>query len=207
MEDRPRISTLISSLANYSNTIPPAANDMDARPAAAGAKMGTLIGVYLPCIQNIFGVILFIRLTWVVGTAGAVQGFLIVLTCCCAVSQQYTFHCKLCSLERCENVSASLHLCIRASVHPSIRPSALRLFINSQIQYVTRWSASNVCALLLISNGKHHRDTKYVRIYLHERSSLFLFIRTRTRTQPTTNHQPPPSNLYFPQPFQETNKI
>ncbi|CAH0562337.1 unnamed protein product [Brassicogethes aeneus] len=83
MEDRPRISTLISSLANYSNTIPPASTDPDARPAAGGARMGTLIGVYLPCIQNIFGVILFIRLTWVVGTAGAIQGFLIVLICCC----------------------------------------------------------------------------------------------------------------------------
>lgn len=83
MEDRPRISTLISSLANYSNTIPPASNDPDARPAGGGARMGTLMGVYLPCIQNIFGVILFIRLTWVVGTAGALQGFLIVLSCCC----------------------------------------------------------------------------------------------------------------------------
>lgn len=82
MEDRPRISTLINSLANYSNTIPPASSDPDARPQA-GARMGTLIGVYLPCIQNIFGVILFIRLTWVVGTAGAIQGFLIVLCCCC----------------------------------------------------------------------------------------------------------------------------
>lgn len=48
--------------------------------------MGTLIGVFLPCIQNIFGVILFIRLTWVVGTAGAIQGFFIVLCCCCVVS-------------------------------------------------------------------------------------------------------------------------
>nr|XP_023024078.1 solute carrier family 12 member 6 [Leptinotarsa decemlineata] len=83
MEDRPRISTLINSLANYSNTIPPASNDPDSRPAGGGARMGTLIGVYLPCIQNIFGVILFIRLTWVVGTAGAIQGFLIVLCCCC----------------------------------------------------------------------------------------------------------------------------
>ncbi|XP_057655789.1 solute carrier family 12 member 4 isoform X1 [Diorhabda carinulata] len=83
MEDRPRVSTLISSLANYSNTIPPASNDPDARPAGGGARMGTLIGVYLPCIQNIFGVILFIRLTWVVGTAGALLGFLIVLCCCC----------------------------------------------------------------------------------------------------------------------------
>ncbi|XP_077296513.1 solute carrier family 12 member kcc isoform X2 [Arctopsyche grandis] len=83
MEDRPRISTLISSLANYSNTIP-AAGDPDAKPAAPSSRMGTLIGVFLPCIQNIFGVILFIRLTWVVGTAGAVQGFLIVLICCCS---------------------------------------------------------------------------------------------------------------------------
>ncbi|XP_070149293.1 solute carrier family 12 member 4 isoform X1 [Polyergus mexicanus] len=85
MEDRPRISTLLSSLANYSNTIP-AATDPDSKPAPAvggGARMGTLIGVYLPCIQNIFGVILFIRLTWVVGTAGAIQGFFIVLCCCC----------------------------------------------------------------------------------------------------------------------------
>lgn len=73
MEDRPRVSTLISSLANYSNTIPPASNDPDAQTSGAGARMGTLIGVYLPCIQNIFGVILFIRLTWVVGTAGAIQ--------------------------------------------------------------------------------------------------------------------------------------
>ncbi|XP_022914772.1 solute carrier family 12 member 4 isoform X3 [Onthophagus taurus] len=83
MEDRPRVSTMISSLANYSNTIPPASTDPDARPAKGGARMGTLIGVYLPCIQNIFGVILFIRLTWVVGTAGVIQGFLIVLCCCC----------------------------------------------------------------------------------------------------------------------------
>lgn len=82
IDQRPRVSTFISSLANYDNTIPAAA-DPDAKPAAPAARMGTLIGVYLPCIQNIFGVILFIRLTWVVGTAGAICGFLIVLTCCC----------------------------------------------------------------------------------------------------------------------------
>ncbi|XP_034177668.1 solute carrier family 12 member kcc isoform X2 [Osmia lignaria lignaria] len=84
MEVRPRISTLLNSLSDYSNTIP-AATDPDSKPppAPGGARMGTLIGVFLPCIQNIFGVILFIRLTWVVGTAGAVQGFFIVLCCCC----------------------------------------------------------------------------------------------------------------------------
>ncbi|XP_067205871.1 solute carrier family 12 member 4 isoform X5 [Linepithema humile] len=85
MEDRPRISTLLNSLASYTNTIPaPTDPDSKSAPAAGGgARMGTLIGVYLPCIQNIFGVILFIRLTWVVGTAGALQGFFIVLCCCC----------------------------------------------------------------------------------------------------------------------------
>ncbi|MBV94955.1 Solute carrier family 12 member 6, partial [Eschrichtius robustus] len=45
--------------------------------------MGTFMGVYLPCLQNIFGVILFLRLTWVVGTAGVLQAFAIVLICCC----------------------------------------------------------------------------------------------------------------------------
>ncbi|KAG1712135.1 Solute carrier family 12 member 4 [Nymphon striatum] len=47
------------------------------------AQMGTLMGVYLPCIQNIFGVILFIRMTWIVGTAGVFQAFVIILICCC----------------------------------------------------------------------------------------------------------------------------
>ncbi|CAH0766243.1 unnamed protein product [Diatraea saccharalis] len=84
LEDRPRAATFLSSLADYSNTIPTASScDPDAAKPQPPARMGTLIGVYLPCIQNIFGVILFIRLTWVVGTAGAIQGFLIVLTCCC----------------------------------------------------------------------------------------------------------------------------
>ncbi|KAI4885893.1 hypothetical protein NFI96_032836 [Prochilodus magdalenae] len=43
--------------------------------------MGTFIGVYLPCIQNILGVILFLRLTWIVGTAGILGSFAIVFMC------------------------------------------------------------------------------------------------------------------------------
>lgn len=65
-QERPRITTFVQSLANYSTTIPPPSSDPDApTPPTKGAQMGTLMGVYLPCIQNIFGVILFIRLTWV----------------------------------------------------------------------------------------------------------------------------------------------
>lgn len=48
--------------------------------------MGTFIGVYLPCLQNILGVILFLRLTWIVGVAGVLESFLIVFMCCTCVS-------------------------------------------------------------------------------------------------------------------------
>lgn len=48
--------------------------------------MGTFMGVYLPCLQNILGVILFLRLTWIVGTAGILESLAIVLLCCSCVS-------------------------------------------------------------------------------------------------------------------------
>ena len=79
------MSSFISSMANYSNTIPAATEDGEGKSTPKSARMGTLIGVFLPCIQNIFGVILFIRLTWVVGTAGAVCAFFLVFGCCCVV--------------------------------------------------------------------------------------------------------------------------
>ena len=47
-----------------------------------GTKMGTIPGVYLPTCQNILGVILFLRLTWIIGEAGIIQAFFIVFTCC-----------------------------------------------------------------------------------------------------------------------------
>uniref|UniRef100_T1IJ08 Solute carrier family 12 member 4 n=1 Tax=Strigamia maritima TaxID=126957 RepID=T1IJ08_STRMM len=80
-QEHPKVSTLINTLANYNVAIP-APTDPDAKPLPQGAGLGTLLGVYLPCLQNIFGVILFIRLTWLIGTAGAVQGFFIVIMCC-----------------------------------------------------------------------------------------------------------------------------
>lgn len=50
-------------------------------------RMGTFMGVYLPCLQNIFGVILFLRLTWVVGIAGIMESFCMVFLCCSCVSE------------------------------------------------------------------------------------------------------------------------
>lgn len=53
--------------------------------------MGTFIGVYLPCLQNILGVILFLRLTWIVGVAGVLESLLIVSMCCTCVSGRGCF--------------------------------------------------------------------------------------------------------------------
>jgi len=45
------------------------------------AKFGTLDGVFLPCIQTILGVILFLRLTSITAQAGCLQTTLIILMC------------------------------------------------------------------------------------------------------------------------------
>ena len=38
------------------------------------SKLGWIKGVYVKCLLNIWGVMLFLRLTWVVGQAGLLQG-------------------------------------------------------------------------------------------------------------------------------------
>ena len=61
-ERRPRVSQFISTVQNYTNLSQGAA-EHEAQEAGESnsQKMGTLAGVYLPTIQNIFGVILFLR--------------------------------------------------------------------------------------------------------------------------------------------------
>lgn len=90
MDTRPKVSSLLNRMANYTNLTQGAKEHEEAENITEGKKkptkspqMGTFMGVYLPCLQNIFGVILFLRLTWVVGTAGILQAFAIVLICCC----------------------------------------------------------------------------------------------------------------------------
>ncbi|XP_066511202.1 solute carrier family 12 member 4-like [Hoplias malabaricus] len=89
LDIRPKVSSFLSRLVNYTNITQGAKEHEEAESADASKRklpkspnMGTMMGVYLPCLQNIFGVILFLRLTWIVGTAGVVQSFLIVLMCC-----------------------------------------------------------------------------------------------------------------------------
>uniref|UniRef100_A0A8C1U6Z2 Solute carrier family 12 member 6 n=1 Tax=Cyprinus carpio TaxID=7962 RepID=A0A8C1U6Z2_CYPCA len=89
MDTRPKVSSLLTRLPNYTNLMQGAKEHEEAesigekRKSSKSPQMGTFMGVYLPCLQNIFGVILFLRLTWVVGTAGVLQALCIVFICCC----------------------------------------------------------------------------------------------------------------------------
>ncbi|KAJ1352887.1 hypothetical protein KIN20_009382 [Parelaphostrongylus tenuis] len=77
-----RVRKLVKCCANCQFILLP--NLRQRRPMKSqktAAKMGTIMGVFFPCIQNIFGVLFFIRMTWIVGTAGIFQAFFVVLTC------------------------------------------------------------------------------------------------------------------------------
>ncbi|XP_078054037.1 solute carrier family 12 member 7-like isoform X3 [Mustelus asterias] len=89
MDRNPMVSSLLNRLANYTNLTQgvreheEAENNEEPRKKEIKApQMGTFIGVYLPCLQNILGVILFLRLTWIVGAAGIFGSFWIVFMCC-----------------------------------------------------------------------------------------------------------------------------
>uniref|UniRef100_A0A673MGG1 Solute carrier family 12 member 7-like n=1 Tax=Sinocyclocheilus rhinocerous TaxID=307959 RepID=A0A673MGG1_9TELE len=87
MDSTPMVSSLLNKLANYTNITQGAveheeAESEDGIQRVTGPQMGTFIGVFLPCMQNILGVILFLRLTWIVGTAGIVEALAIVFMCC-----------------------------------------------------------------------------------------------------------------------------
>uniref|UniRef100_A0AAR2JZN0 Solute carrier family 12 member 5a n=1 Tax=Pygocentrus nattereri TaxID=42514 RepID=A0AAR2JZN0_PYGNA len=102
MDTSPMVSSLLSSLANYSN-LPQGSKEHEEAENNEGARkkpvqaprMGTLMGVYLPCMQNILGVILFLRMTWMVGIGGVIEAFIIVLMCCSTVSRIYSI--RLCA--------------------------------------------------------------------------------------------------------------
>ncbi|KAL8045599.1 hypothetical protein ABFS82_08G126900 [Erythranthe guttata] len=51
------------------------------RPQASSVKLGTMMGVFVPCLQNILGIIYYIRFSWIVGMAGIGQSLLLVAFC------------------------------------------------------------------------------------------------------------------------------
>ncbi|CAB3411221.1 unnamed protein product [Caenorhabditis bovis] len=50
------------------------------------ANLGVMLGVYLPTIQHILGVTMFIRLFWVVGMAGVAWTMVLLAICCVSVT-------------------------------------------------------------------------------------------------------------------------
>uniref|UniRef100_A0A8C1XA47 Solute carrier family 12 member 7a n=1 Tax=Cyprinus carpio TaxID=7962 RepID=A0A8C1XA47_CYPCA len=88
IDSTPMVSSLLNKLANYTNITQgvieheKAESEDGIQRVPKGPQMGTFIGVFLPCMQNILGVILFLRLTWIVGTAGIMDALAIVFMCC-----------------------------------------------------------------------------------------------------------------------------
>uniref|UniRef100_A0A5S6QV31 Solute carrier family 12 member 6 n=1 Tax=Trichuris muris TaxID=70415 RepID=A0A5S6QV31_TRIMR len=77
-----KVSQFIRRLSLYS-TMPLGGPELDEKKETTKpVMMGTFVGVFMPCIQNIFGVLFFIRLAWMVGTAGLLEAFVITLICC-----------------------------------------------------------------------------------------------------------------------------
>ena len=46
-----------------------------------GFKFGWVQGVLVRCLLNIWGVMLFLRLTWVIGQAGLLEGLTVIALC------------------------------------------------------------------------------------------------------------------------------
>ncbi|KAK1295176.1 Cation-chloride cotransporter 1 [Acorus calamus] len=51
------------------------------RQKQSGVKLGTMMGVFVPCLQNILGIIYYIRFSWIVGMAGIGGSLLLVAFC------------------------------------------------------------------------------------------------------------------------------
>ncbi|KAM1561620.1 hypothetical protein ACFX1Z_004727 [Malus domestica] len=51
------------------------------RPKPSDLKLGTLMGVFVPCLQNILGIIYYIRFSWIVGMAGIAESLFLVSLC------------------------------------------------------------------------------------------------------------------------------
>ncbi|KAF3773582.1 Cation-chloride cotransporter 1 [Nymphaea thermarum] len=50
-------------------------------PKRTNVRLGTLMGVFVPCLQNILGIIYYIRFSWIVGMAGISDSLLLVSLC------------------------------------------------------------------------------------------------------------------------------
>ncbi|XP_068667288.1 cation-chloride cotransporter 1-like [Aristolochia californica] len=51
------------------------------QPKPNDLKLGTMMGVFVPCLQNILGIIYYIRFSWIVGMGGIGESLLLVAFC------------------------------------------------------------------------------------------------------------------------------
>ncbi|KAH8278959.1 hypothetical protein KR018_011778 [Drosophila ironensis] len=71
---RPSIGELQGEAADQSITIP----EPEPEPTGGHIKLGWIVGVLIPCLLNIWGVMLFLRLSWVVAESGILQSLIII---------------------------------------------------------------------------------------------------------------------------------
>ena len=79
--ERPSLEDLMSSRTSGGDTECGAEEGGGEEGAEGGSsvKFGWFEGVYMRCLLNIWGVMLFLRLTWVVGHAGILEGLGVVI--------------------------------------------------------------------------------------------------------------------------------
>ncbi|XP_024314966.1 cation-chloride cotransporter 1 isoform X3 [Brachypodium distachyon] len=74
-------------MAGESAQVPASPTDGEAvgitigRPKETDPKLGTMMGVFVPCLQNILGIIYYIRFTWIVGMGGIWQSLVLCAFC------------------------------------------------------------------------------------------------------------------------------
>ncbi|KRY57670.1 Solute carrier family 12 member 6, partial [Trichinella britovi] len=75
-------STNMPTISTFLKTFSGLATESDDKKA----KLGTIFGVYLPSIQHILGVQMFLRLLWIVGIAGIAQSFIMTFLTSISIS-------------------------------------------------------------------------------------------------------------------------
>lgn len=84
MKTMPRVATFLQliKMSGSHATYPSEHEEKAAKHQPKKAKLGLMLGVYLPTIQHILGLLMFIRHAWMVGCAGVLEGFAMVFMCC-----------------------------------------------------------------------------------------------------------------------------
>uniref|UniRef100_A0A0N5AF91 Solute carrier family 12 member 6 n=1 Tax=Syphacia muris TaxID=451379 RepID=A0A0N5AF91_9BILA len=148
------------------------------------ADLGVMLGVYLPTIQHILGVTMFIRLFWVVGIAGIGQTFFMLFLCC------------FCTLLTCISLSAvatngviesgGAYFMISRNLGPEFGSAVGILFYLANTVAASMYLVGGVEILLLylfpwltIGGSEVHSDTGFMGMMSHNLrlySSLLLLV-------------------------------